>query len=579
MSETLIGKAFANSFSFPGGFVIQADKPIDDRLVVHSVASLTAEDTFVEGGLSKAYNGMIVSVLETNELYILTNSAATTNINSWEKINVPQASAADAGKILTVVEVNYGTTESPSIKYEGRWVDAPSGLPEIGPGTGGKVLTISINGTPEWKDIPTELPTITDTDKGKALIVDNTGELSWSTVDTSLMNLTTTNELYLAAINGQLKPGMKYRIIDYTPSISNTYQRMINGVTVNVAKDTVKFDIIVTASSANTLFDDVELVLKNGASSSYDYSKYEAKYDLIGNFKEPKYSYINPESLGVIYYMKDQFGNEASFDFENICYSGGIIQGVLLQTFAGVKEGDLRRSGLIRNVRIKHDASILPGVILLTSSGYGKIRANNVEIDNCNGILIKETNLYNTKIINSSNIDIIMDIDKAHQFYPTFENLNICDNVSLEINCERDFNGLFESVGGLYINNLNILPSFTSKTIDLSDLHYQTANIVIQGLNDSNITRKINFNDGQNGWTPALLDGMTEAVNLLFAQYNPGMIKGKYDSLIYDSMFNASKNIKPFDIFNPLNDEGAILYTLEIPQFQSTATSVVELGI
>jgi hypothetical protein len=323
--------------------------------------------------------------------------------------------------------------------------------------------------------------------------------------------------------------------------------------------------------------------LKEGTTSSYDYSKYEAKYDLLGNFNETNYNYIvkgeTAESLGVIYYMKDQFGNEASFDFENIVYTGGIIHGVNLETFAGIKNGDLRSSKLINNVRIKHSPFDLPGFIFTSSSGYGKISINNVDIDNSYGIFIDDTNLHNVKISNSSGINIDMGFSSSSQtYYSTFENLNICDNQSLNITCEPDFNGLFESVGGLYINNLNILPSFTSKTIDVSDLHSQTAHIVIQGLNDSNITRKIDFNGGQNGWTPALLDGLTEAVNLLFA-HNPGMLTGVYDSLIYDSIFNASKNIKPFDIFNPVNDDGNILYTLEIPQFQSTATSVVELGI
>lgn len=66
----------------PAGFNITGQEPIDSRLVVGYVSDLTTASTWTGVGL---YNGMVVSIQETGDLYILTNRTAPTNAASWKK--------------------------------------------------------------------------------------------------------------------------------------------------------------------------------------------------------------------------------------------------------------------------------------------------------------------------------------------------------------------------------------------------------------------------------------------------------------------------------------------------------------
>ncbi len=588
MSETLIGKAFANSFSFPGGFVIQADKPIDDRLVVHSVASLTAEDTFVssQDGLSKAYNGMIVSVLETNDLYILKDASDTTNIYSWEKISVPQATSADAGKILTVEEVNVGTTENPDYKYEGRWVEAPSGLPEIGTGNAdaGKVLTVSSNGVAEWKTIehPTELPTIADTDKGKALFVDKTtGEVVWETVDTSLITEIRTDDLYALASSGTLKPGMKYRITDYIPTTSSSYSLTINNKTYKVGTVASSvFDIIATASTEKALFDDVELVAKDGTNGIY--SMYEAKYDLYGNTSSTKYNYIEADAPGVIYYMKDHNGNEADFDFEHIVYVN--TQGnKKTHTFHNnVNLVDQRRlSGTqISNVKIKSgNIASLPGVIL----SFNAVDRPGTLIDvviSGNRVYFEEINLVNVNINNSHDITFIAITQNNHSYRPRIENMNINSNQNLSFIWEYEI--LSANNAGFCLNNITFNPSIMTRSISGLSFVTSVQYIVKQYLTEIYNTSPHYFTEENTPWFIDLYNELNSDTPNNTAEYimcmGPNINNGTdADKAMQNLLVRSAKYIVPSNKIGDMVRN--IYYTLEIPQLQSTATSVVELGI
>lgn len=569
--------------------------------------------------------GRLLTIVET------TNDDQTTSYSAqWVEApsGLPTMGQSEAGKLLTVVETSTG-----SGVYVAQWVDAPSGLPTINPetdankilqvnsnGTGvtwventhpeelptitedenGKVLTVVKTSEPDgtttysaqWDNVPKQIPPYTIDDRGKVLTVSSdetdTEVLEWSTVDTSFMKSVTTDALFEFVTRGGLTPGMKYRITDYYPAVSPDYSIRINNSVYNIgvgSTDNVKFDVIVTASSESTLFDDVELVAKvAGPGATFDYTKYEAKYDLVGNRNGVNYSYLQPSAAGVIYYMKDQFGNEASYDFENIFYVDPSVHGMTWHTFTGGKSGDLRQYGIIQNVRIKHSIETLPGIIFDFSAHHANNtgRIIDVEINNCSGIYTTCASLRHVKIINSNAVSITISYNDTAMIYPLFENLNICNNENLTINCASEFIGRFTECG-LHINNINILPSFTPKTIDVADLYNQTTGIVIRGLEDSNYASNLRLTPETGSWIIALLEENPNACVLLFgnSEYVRSIISDvRFDILVYDSIFNAPKNIKPYDIFNPNDDGGYIrAYSLEIPQFQSTATSVVELGI
>lgn len=631
MSET--NKTYRNAgfYKFGDGFTIQNNAPIDCRTYVSNITDIYDDANWAGIGV-KPYPGMIVSAPSGDvKIYVgevITDIAAITNSTeqigwrnkeNWLDVNIPKIESTDVGRLLTIVET---TNDDQSKSYSAQWVDAPSGLPTMGKNEAGKLLTV-VETSPEsgvyvaqWVDAPSglptinpetdankvlqvnadgtgvtwventhpeELPTYTDADSGKVLTVSSDGtSTEWSTVDTRFMKNVTTGDLLSIANHNDLKPGMKYRIIDYYPAINTNYTININNSVFNIgalSSSEVKFDIVVTASSENTLFDDAELVAKDGT-APFDYTTYEVKYDLIGNSKVLKYNYIIQGAGGVIYYMKDQFGNEASYDFENIVY---VKSGRTSFTFDGGNAGDLRQTGVIRNVRIKTSIETLPGILFGFNNFYFNQSAtlNDVEINNCVNIYTYCTNLRNTKISNSANVFILMPFDETIGINPMFENLNICGNYGLSISGDVQFLRQFNDIGGFYINNLNILPTRITKSIDISSVAEQMANIFRQGIIDTDITNKMKLMPDNGGWTLEAISPGSEVIGLLFGQQSFGnIINQPNDLIIYDVILNALKNVKPFDIFNATDDIGRVNpWSLEIPQFHTTATSVVELGI
>lgn len=635
MSET--NKTYRNAglYSFGDGFNIQNSSPIDSRTYVNNITDIYDDANWTKAGV-KPYPGLIVSAPSGDvkiyvgpviaNLEVITGSTEQIgwrNKENWLDVNIPKINPSDAGRLLTIVET---TNDDQSKSYSAQWVDAPSGLPTMGQSEAGKLLTVVETSTgsgvyvAQWVDAPSglptingeldankilqvnadgtgvtwventhpeELPTYTDADSGKVLTVSSDGaSTEWSTVDTSFMKSVTTKSLFTAVTQGQLKPGMKYRITDYSPAISTNYAININNSVYNIgalSSSEVKFDIVVTASSGTTLFDDAELVAKDRP-VSFDYTKYEVKYDLIGNLSGSKYDYINSSGLGVIYYMKDQFGNEASYDFENIFYVASSVPGGMpLYTFAGDNNVDLRQDGIIQNVRIKNSIGTLPGILFDFTKYFNNQSAilNDVEINNCSCIYTRYTNLRHTKISNSMNVSIVMLSDESIVNNPMLENLNIYDNYGLSIVGVLDFIRQFNEEGGFYINNLNILPSRISRSIDLNSIYTQMVNIFRQGIIDANIKEKMKLTPENGGWTLSTLDPESSSIGLLFGQESFGnLINQSNDMTIFDAILNASKNVKSFDIFNATDDIGRVnLWSLEIPQFHTTATSVVELGI
>ncbi len=645
MSETLIGKAFTNSFSFPGGFVVQADKPIDDRLVVHSVASLTAEDTFVSStdNLLKAYNGMVVSVLETNDLYILTDVTNITSISSWEKINVPKFANADTGRLLTVVQVQTGTdkdTGLPIYKYEAQWADAPSGLPEMGETESGKLLSVVANqiGTDEetgkpiyeyvsqWIDVPTELPetigetgqvlkvgsdsdgnkivkwenekqelpTSTAVNKGQALVIDANGRPKWDTIDTSLVENIQYPEFENLTTTGTLKPGMKYRIEYQMPlNPSKTFNTSHGTYTLGLEHPRAPFDIILTASSPTTFFEDVELITNNvGIELGYEknhFSKYDAKMEILLNESENEYSYIDTNAPYVITYMKDDNGNEADYDFVNLRYVDTTAH-IMYPTFSEqLKLGKMDiQHAIVRNLKIKSPSKYELPFVIYQFDTYAEPTMvqsveliNNVTILNSTNIFIKNVILSNSNILNSQDIKFDIEtiaLDAENNVIEQYcdstiqiDNMTIVDNIGLTI-CERVITipSISINTNTSFISNINFVPCHKARMMTYGQLLANMRTIIGDSISEMNDV------DLNTNWLSQIInvDEALPCLSLLFSKTKPSAITTSVENDIFDLVSTSTKNIT-YSIFEFDKKQ----YTIEIPQFQSTATSVVELGI
>ena len=117
------------------------------------------------------------------------------------------------------------------------------------------------------------------------------------------------------ADNNNLIVGQKYRITDYAATVPTT----LTGIT----SASNPFDIIISASSTGTFFEDAKAV-KNTDNTYFDNSNLDAwqvKYDI--NNDATKYEWADTNTgKGVIYFMRDEFANEAPYDFKSILFSG-----------------------------------------------------------------------------------------------------------------------------------------------------------------------------------------------------------------------------------------------------------------
>ena len=132
--------------------------------------------------------------------------------------------------------------------------------------------------------------------------------------------------------NDELIPGTSYRITDYVTEVDQADCRSAEH----------QFDIIVTAISKNELDENARATIHNGdtyfdarefhVQAYQDYLEYgrvpleswELKYCIYNDKTRFKFA-DETNGKGVIYYMKDEFGNEAPYDFKNVQFKRYLI--------------------------------------------------------------------------------------------------------------------------------------------------------------------------------------------------------------------------------------------------------------
>lgn len=124
------------------------------------------------------------------------------------------------------------------------------------------------------------------------------------------------NELESRRNNTDLIPGAQYRITDYTCTTTQENTQSAGHV----------FDIIVTADSENTLNENARAI-QHSENDNNDYfwksdlAAWELKYCLDNDKSRFYWADESGNGRGVIYYMKDEFGNECPYDFKNIQFA------------------------------------------------------------------------------------------------------------------------------------------------------------------------------------------------------------------------------------------------------------------
>ena len=132
-------------------------------------------------------------------------------------------------------------------------------------------------------------------------------------------------DLVAAKTNGTLTAGAMYRITDYVTKVNGTYDltEMVGQPTyVHYAKSAEHaFDIIVTAIASDALDEHAIAIQHDGDTyfANSDLLAWDVKYTTEND--PTKYIWADATNgKGVIYYLKDEFGNECSYDFKNVQY-------------------------------------------------------------------------------------------------------------------------------------------------------------------------------------------------------------------------------------------------------------------
>ena len=321
-----------------------------------------------------------------------------------------------------------------------------------------------------------------------------------------LQQSVTYEELINLINNNNLNPGQEYKIIDYTFTTVDRYS--------SSAKH--DFDIIVTAINTNTLSEYAKAVIKEND----DYFKnnklnlWQLKYSVYND----KYKYKWADEIngkGVIYWLKDEFGNEAGYDFKsalfNHCVSlsdpTNIEQGVSVEeceeylTFCNFSNSlkDESLSGNFKNCIINFNDN-LPRIKLINSGSnfnlngmslYIGPNSYNITIEGSVNYIEYSNNLNlctsNTIVSNSHNIKTLRQ--------NSFNIISRCQDVQFGYNNSSNFlHGCQNLVLGSTVKSLKVynwfgckignwVSNITSKDIELesSFIDSNNKNVIFQG--------------------------------------------------------------------------------------------------
>ena len=110
-----------------------------------------------------------------------------------------------------------------------------------------------------------------------------------------------------------LPAGQQYRITDYAATVSSSLTN------AKAASKQYPFDIIITAESESTFSENVTIQARTDASytTKANFDGWTVQYSFDND--TTRFNWADSENgKGVIYYMKDEYGNEAPYDFKNI---------------------------------------------------------------------------------------------------------------------------------------------------------------------------------------------------------------------------------------------------------------------
>ena len=293
--------------------------------------------------------------------------------------------------------------------------------------------------------------------------------------DTKMLNVTY-SELKNLTDNAKLIKGMQYRITDFVTTCN------ITGALSEIVTSSAghPFDIIVTADNNDTLNANARVCLHEGDAyfANNKLSEWKIKYDINNN--TDKYQWADTTGKGVIYWMEDEFGNEASYDFKNILLNGYYTFGSIDKTLDFSLDGECCYENKIKGYYSKNKL-ILNNILSIYSRRQDMSR--NEFGTNCCNIVMND--VCNNNVIGNNCTDITMNNNTYITIAPRCAFLNISSgmrNVCIK-------NGVSGSSGNVL--DISALTSEWTTTVAKSssgDLKiYNEADLVGGGVVDNSI--------------------------------------------------------------------------------------------
>lgn len=192
---------------------------------------------------------------------------------------------------------------------------------------------------------------------------------------------TTYQELKDMRDNGELQPFQWYRITDFVTTCGGWSYGYADEDDVADGHQIIsagnQFDVVVLATSESAIAEDAYAALHDGdeyfTSHGSNLGVWKLKYSLdAGNFDWVDIVGYEDSFRGVIYFMRDEFGNAANFDFKNIKFKREEEHFGLngyFYTFTLGDDEDASISGSVTNIiieRYSYEQYIgLPNIVLL----------------------------------------------------------------------------------------------------------------------------------------------------------------------------------------------------------------------
>lgn len=246
----------------------------------------------------------------------------------------------------------------------------------------------------------------------------------------------TYSQLVILRDNDSLIPGHQYRIIDYVATVDSP----------DVIVEEHPFDIIVIADSENALNENARACLRDNDNyysiNNADLSAWELKYCLDNDTE--KFNWAKSDGKGVIYYLKDDYGNECPYDFKQIKFETHKILTCSVQSLIGKYCPNLYINNDSKITYDENDVKYLFTFSRLVKDEYADGSVVNDSVTNLDGAIVRCQNNVIKECYRRTlaNVQYLNSIVLVYDNYPVYSNYFDFDCADMML-CDSSYGNTF----------------------------------------------------------------------------------------------------------------------------------------